>query len=121
MLWKEALRETAWPMLSGTATAGRASIEAPDPKEANRQRYEGKGQARAPRAMKNLKTKLESEGRPIPKVVQDAVARFEAQDPTEFWRKALHQNWRDPENVKKAEEHAKLYDELVRKGKEGKG
>ena len=108
-LWWDGLKQSAWEMLSGTATAGRASIEGPNPEEANRQRYEGKGMARTPRAFANLKTKLEGEGKPVPQKVIDALARAAAQDPKAFWDRALHQGWRDPESVKRAEEQAKIY------------
>ena len=117
----ENLYRSAWEMQRGIATAGRASVEAPDPGERHQQRYEGKGMARSPRAMANLKIKLESEGKPVPQTVLDAVARFEATDLTAFWSKALHQGWRDPENIAKAEEEAKAYAEAHEKEKSGKG
>jgi enoyl-CoA hydratase len=71
------------------------------------ERYEGRGMMRAPRAMRNLKLKLESEGTPVPKLVLEALARAESRDDRAKWDKALHQEWRDPERIARAEAEAK--------------
>jgi enoyl-CoA hydratase len=111
-IW-EGWKETAYNMLyQRPGVVNRASYEAEDLSERHRQRYEGKGQARAGRALSNLKYKLESEGQPVPQIVLDALARDQARDPKAFWEKALHQDWRDAENVAKAEMEAKAYAEF---------
>jgi enoyl-CoA hydratase len=58
-------------------------------------RYEGRGIARAPRALANLKAKLESEGEEVPKLVIEALNRANSRDDAAVWQKALHQEWRD--------------------------
>lgn len=68
------------------------------------ERAEGRGMARTPRALDNLRLKLESEGQPVPKLVTEALARAAARDDRAVWQKALHQEWRDKERVKKAEQ-----------------
>jgi enoyl-CoA hydratase len=68
------------------------------------ERSEGRGMARTPRALGNLKAKLESEGKAVPKLVADALARAAARDDRAVWQKALHQEWRDKNRVAKAEE-----------------
>ena len=73
-------------------------------------RYEGRGIARAPRALANLKAKLESEGKEVPKLVLDALARANSRDDAAVWQKALHQEWRDKERIGRAEAEAKARD-----------
>ncbi|MFC2069878.1 enoyl-CoA hydratase-related protein [Chloroflexota bacterium] len=70
------------------------------------ERSEGRGMARTPRALANLKEKLESEGKEVPKLVLEALARANARDDKAVWQKALHQEWRDKERVVKAEKLA---------------
>jgi enoyl-CoA hydratase/carnithine racemase len=67
------------------------------------ERTEGRGMARTPRALANLKAKLESEGKEVPKLVSEALARAAARDDRAVWQKALHQEWRDKSRVAKAE------------------
>jgi enoyl-CoA hydratase len=81
-------------------------------------RYEGRGIARAPRALANLKAKLESEGKEVPKLVLEALARANARDDKEVWQKALHQEWRDKERIQKAEAEAKVYEEKQKEKKQ---
>ena len=80
-----------------------------DAEEGHRMRYEGKGRARTPVALDNLKAKLESEGAEIPKHVQAAVARAAARDDKATWQKVLHAEWRDPKRVARADNSAQAY------------
>ncbi|HCG00964.1 MAG TPA: hypothetical protein DEV93_10530 [Chloroflexi bacterium] len=80
----------------------------------NRQRYEGRGMARAPRALANLKRKLEFEGAPVPAQVLGALAKAAARDDKAFWQKALSQDWRDKRSIENAAAHAKVYEETIR-------
>lgn len=79
--------------------------------EKHRERYEGRGMARTPRALANLKTKLESEGEPVPELVLEALARAAARDDKAVWQKALRQEWREKYRVERAEADAKVYEE----------
>ncbi len=72
--------------------------------ERHGERAEGRGMARTPRALANLKAKLISEGKEVPKLVEEALARAKARDDRAVWHKALHQEWRDEARVKKADE-----------------
>ena len=63
--------------------------------------------ARTPRALANLKIKLESEGKEVPKLVLEALARANARDDKAVWQKALHQEWRDKESIAKADADAR--------------
>ena len=80
----------------------------------NANRYEGKGMARTPVALANLKTKLESEGAEVPPLVNSALERAKARDDRASWQKALHQEWRDPERIARNEAEAKAFDDGVR-------
>lgn len=82
--------------------------------ERSRHRYEGRGMARTPRAFANLKAKLESEGKEVPKLVLEALARAAARDDKALWQRALHQEWRDKVSIEAAEKEAKLYEEVMR-------
>jgi enoyl-CoA hydratase/carnithine racemase len=79
----------------------------------NRHRYEGRGMARAPRALANLKTKLEFEGKPVPPFVLEALKNAAARDDREFWQKALSQEWRDDRSKQRATTHAELFEEAA--------
>jgi enoyl-CoA hydratase len=79
------------------------------------ERTEGRGMARTPRALANLKAKLESEGQPVPKLVLEALARAASRDDRAVWQKALHQEWRDKNRVAKAEELDKKAHEAEKK------
>lgn len=70
------------------------------------ERYEGKGIARTPVALANLRAKLESEGAKVPQHVLAALARAAARDDKATWQKALSQSWRDSSRVKRAQAHA---------------
>jgi enoyl-CoA hydratase len=80
-------------------------------------RYEGRGIARAPRALANLKAKLESEGEEVPKLVIEALNRANSRDDAAVWQKALHQEWRDQERIKRAEAEAKAHEEKQKEKK----
>ncbi|HEY95971.1 MAG TPA: hypothetical protein G4O15_13655 [Dehalococcoidia bacterium] len=80
-------------------------------------RYEGRGIARAPRALANLKAKLESEGKEVPKLVTEALIRANSRDDAAVWQKALHQEWRDKEQIKKAEAEAEAHEEKQKEKK----
>jgi enoyl-CoA hydratase len=84
------------------------------------ERAEGKGMARTPRALMNLKIKLESQGEAVPKALQDAIDRAAARDDKAAWDKALHQGWRDKDSIKKAEAEAKRLAETEKAKKENK-
>jgi len=81
------------------------------------ERSEGRGMARTPRALANLKAKLESEGKEVPKLVEDALARAKSRDDRAVWHRATHQSWRDKERVKKAGELEKQLKEEKKKEK----
>jgi enoyl-CoA hydratase/carnithine racemase len=65
------------------------------PEEAHVIRYEGSGIGRTPRALANLKAKLESEGKEVPQKIIDALERAEKRDDKARWEKATQQSWRD--------------------------
>lgn len=83
----------------------------PPGEEKHGERSEGKGMARTPRALLNLKLKLESEGKEVPRQVEEAIARAKARDDKAAWHKALHQEWRDKKRVKKADELTKKFEQ----------
>ena len=101
------------------------SISAPGRKPAGARRHtereEGRGMARTPRALANLEAKLISEGKEVPKLVTEALARARSRDDKAVWHKATHQAWRDKERVKRADElEKKLEDEKKAKNKKKK-
>ena len=67
--------------------------------------------------MANLKAKLESEGKEVPKLVVEALARAGSRDDEAVWQKALHQEWRDKERVARAETEAKAREEEAERRK----
>lgn len=75
------------------------------------ERSEGRGMARTPRALANLEAKLLSEGKPVPKLVSEALERARNRDDRAVWHKATHQSWREKERVKRAEELEKKLEE----------
>ncbi len=79
------------------------------------ERVEGKGMARTPRALINLKIKLESQGEPVPQFLLDAIDRASKRDDKAAWKKALYQEWRDKESLAKADAEFKA---LVEKEKD---
>jgi enoyl-CoA hydratase len=85
--------------------------------ERHTERYEGRGMARTPRALANLKAKLDGEGKEVPKLVLEALARAQARDDKAVWEKALHQEWRDKERVARAEKEAKAHAEREKEKK----
>ncbi|MBI4283658.1 MAG: enoyl-CoA hydratase/isomerase family protein [Chloroflexi bacterium] len=89
----------------------------------HRERFEGKGMARTPVALRNLKAKLEGEGKPVPQNVLAAVARADARDDRGTWERALSQDWRDKSQAERAKAQAEAYDKaMATKTKEtGKG
>ena len=56
--------------------------------------------ARTPRALENLRIKLETQGEPVPQNVTDALARAKSRDDKSVWKKTLTQKWRDPAKIK---------------------
>lgn len=83
--------------------------------ERSRQRYEGRGMARAPRAFANLKAKLESEGKEAPRIVNEVLERYMSRDDKAVWQKALSQSWRDRSSIERAQEEAKEYEEMMKR------
>ncbi len=84
--------------------------------ERHHQRYEGgRGMANTPTALRNLKLKLEAEGKELPKLAAEALARAAARDDKAVWDRALHQEWRSKERIAKAEAHAKTVAEIKAK------
>ena len=81
------------------------------------ERAEGRGMARTPRALANLKAKLESEGKEVPKLVEEALARAKSRDDRAVWHRATHQEWRDKERVKRADELEKKLEEEAKQKK----
>lgn len=77
----------------------------------HRNRYEGRAMARTPVAFANLKAKLESQGREVPKNVLEAIARAAVRDDKGSWQRALHQEWRDPARMGRADAGLKAYEE----------
>ncbi len=80
--------------------------------QGHRMRYEGKGMARTPVALANLKMKLESEGAEVPEHVLAALARVAARNDKATWQKALHAGWREPARIERADASAKRYEEM---------
>lgn len=77
----------------------------------NRHRYEGRGMARAPRAIANLEAKLNVEGKQVPGYALTALERARERDDRAFWQRALTQDWRDDRSKERASSHAELYRE----------
>ena len=98
-------------------TAGQEALRRPssqvwrDIAEDKRIRYEGAGIARTPVALRNLKAKLELEGKEVPEHIQSALRRAAERDDRAKWQRALSQKWRDPERVSRAEAQAKEYND----------
>lgn len=86
----------------------------------HRERFEGKGMARTPVALRNLKATLEGEGKEVPKNVLEAVARAAARDDRGAWEKAVKQEWREKGHVERGEAAAKAYDEAMKAEEEKK-
>ncbi|MBN1190235.1 MAG: enoyl-CoA hydratase/isomerase family protein [Dehalococcoidales bacterium] len=84
-------------------------------KKGHGERVEGKGMARTPRALMNLKIKLESQGEPVPQALLDAIDRASKRDDKAAWHKALHQDWRDKDSIAKADAEAKKLEEEAKK------
>jgi len=82
-----------------------------DAEEGHQMRYEGKGRARTPVALANLKAKLDSEGKEIPAHVKKAIDRVAARDDKATWHKVLHAEWRDPKRVARADNSAGAYEQ----------
>ena len=83
----------------------------------HRERFEGRGMARTPVALRNLKAKLDAEGKPVPANVEKAVARAAARDDRGAWERALSQDWRDKSQAQRAEAVKKAYDEAMTRQK----
>ncbi len=80
-------------------------------------RYEGRGMARTPVSLYALATKLLSEGAEVPTNVLEALARAAARDDKAAWQRALHQEWREPARLARADADAKAWEE--QRAKEG--
>lgn len=91
---------------------GSRSLDDPVNQIKHGERLEGKGMARTPRALENLKIKLETQGEPVPQSLLDAIARSKARDDKAVWQKTLTQSWRDPEKVKQAQEELKKAEKI---------
>lgn len=102
-------------MLNSLAHGGGAAQPIRDvhPEDRHRERFEGRGMARTPKALANLKAKLESEGAEVPQIVLDAVARAAARDDRAAWDRALSQEWRDRGQAQRAVAQAQAYDERI--------
>lgn len=74
--------------------------------EGHRHRYDGPGIGRSPVALRHLAAKLEGEGKEVPENVRAAIERADQRDDKGRWQAALSQSWRDPERVKRAQDHA---------------
>ncbi|MDP6510693.1 MAG: enoyl-CoA hydratase-related protein [Dehalococcoidia bacterium] len=85
-----------------------------------RLRYDGKGIARIPVALYNLKAKLDSEGQLVPDNVQGALVRAAERDDRAKWQEALHQSWRDPKRVARVEAQYKEFLETEKAEQERK-
>jgi len=83
-----------------------------DAEEGHRMRYEGKGRARSPVALRNLRAKLESEGETLPMSLRAAIARADARDDKATWQRVLHQEWREPERIARTDASAKAYEAM---------
>lgn len=83
-----------------------------DAEEGHRMRYEGRGRARTPVALVNLKLKLESEGAEVPENVLAALDRAASRDDRARWEMATHQEWRDTRRTARADTSAARYDEM---------
>ncbi len=108
--------------LQQLAHGGSAAAPIRDVPEADkhRERFEGRGMARTPVALRNLKLMLEAEGKPVPEVVEAAVARAAARDDRGTWERALSQDWRDKGQAERAKVQAKAYDDAMDKEKDKK-
>mgnify|MGYP001558770666 CR=1 FL=1 len=82
-----------------------------DAEEGHRMRYEGRGRARTPVALANLKAKLESEGAKVPQNVREALARAAVRDDKGKWQQVLHSSWRNPKRMARTDASAKAYAE----------
>lgn len=94
-----------------------APIRDADEDEIRRNRFEGKGMARTPRALKALKAKLEGEGKDVPENVAAALAKAAARDDRKSWERALHQPWREAGRAERFERQAAAYDERISRQK----
>ena len=84
-----------------------------DAEEGHRMRYEGKGRARTPVALANLKAKLESEGKKVPEHVAKALARAAARDDKATWQRVLHDDWIEDEKRRaRADASLKAFEEM---------
>jgi len=80
--------------------------------QGHRMRYEGKGRARTPVALRNLRAKMIAEGTEVPPSVRAAIARADARDDKATWQRALHQPWRAADRVARTDVSAKNYEEM---------
>ena len=78
-------------------------------------RYQGRGMARTPVALFALATKLVSEGEEVPTLLLEALARAAARDDKAAWQRALHQEWREPARLARADADAKAWEEKMAK------
>ncbi len=78
-------------------------------------RYEGRGMARSPVGLYNLAAKLISEGKEVPEHVRAALERAAKRDDRGAWQRAVHQEWRESERLKRADTDASKWDERMAK------
>ena len=86
----------------------------------HRNRYEGKGMARTPLALANLRDKLQAEGKPVPANVQAAIERASARDDQGTWQRVLHSEWREHERLERTDASAANYAKFVEEQKRRK-
>ena len=80
--------------------------------EGHRMRYEGKGRARSPVALRNLRAKLVSQGQEVPMSIRAAIARADARDDKATWQRALHQPWRSADRLARTDTSAQAYADM---------
>jgi len=80
--------------------------------QGHRMRYEGKGRARSPVALRNLRAKLVSMGEEVPISVRAAIARADARDDKATWQRALHQPWRSADRLARTDTSAAAYEDM---------
>ena len=78
----------------------------------HRMRYEGKGRARSPVALRNLRDKLVSMNQDVPVHVRAAIARADARDDKATWQRALHQPWRSADRLARTDTSAQAYADM---------
>lgn len=99
-------------LLSGLAYGGGPAVPIRDvaSEDRHRERYEGRGMARTPKALANLRAKLESERAEVPQNVLGALARAGERDDRAAWERATRQEWREKGHLDRADRDSSAYD-----------